>query len=239
MLSIRTFPTLFLALLILTDCSSLQTEEDESPLASANEIPAPSRKRLWNAVVNRFTLKNTISIETKIYFENIITRLYLKENLSTFSVSFIQERTPSFERLCWVLPRKGALIDTSIFPQLNGEHEIAALIAFGYERARLTTFQDRLVEAVNPVDIETSMLINFLTEEDVIAIRNATDVIYQAGYDPRGMIGILEKFPEMPDGKIKLLKDATQQRIFKYPPLVNPAVRTNGFYKFQQEIGKN
>lgn len=224
---------------MLSHCATIPVENRETILTDATELPSPSRQRLWNSVLEQLPLRTNVRPKIRLYFENIMSRLYAPtQDVSSFKIYFSNSKSVSLDNACWVFPGIGVIINLYFIKSLGGENEYAAALAFAYERSRIDTFKDRLVDEINPVPGNASRIINFLTEENMAAIQKTADVLYTAGYDPRSILRMFESFVETPEEKMKLLKEVTQQTINKYPPIVNPVTKTTQFYKIQQEINK-
>jgi hypothetical protein len=88
---------------------------------------------------------------------------------------------------------------------------------------------------------ETGFL-TFTSEEEAEALLEAVDILYKAGFDPRGLISLLAKFEKHPDlspyseEDIPEFLDKIREKIALYVPLRNPIVRTHRFITIQERI---
>ena len=225
--------------LIFNGCATLPDEIDDSPLLTTTEILLQARVRVLDTACATYRFSPANSAVLGEYFESIAMRMYPNDNLGRVTIWFMREKVLSLNRVGYEFPGMRILLDTSFFSKLGGENEIAALIAFVHERARLGSYRDRLAWEINEPVVDYRMITGYFTDEEVTATAAAADALYAAGYDPRGLYGFLDRFPETSDGKMKLLKETAERTIFKHPPLVNPVVRTPRFYTFQREFAKH
>ena len=71
-----------------------------------------------------------------------------------------------------------------------------------------------------------------------------SEILYQAGFDPRGMISLYELYSLSPDHSPyspktrELYIEIMKQEISKLPPLRNPVVRSEEFIFMKQRINK-
>ena len=83
---------------------------------------------------------------------------------------------------------------------------------------------------------------DFTDAQELDAVAGAVMLMYGGGYDPRGMLTLLESFKragvsspyseEMIDHAV----DHARETIDELPPLRNPVVRTDSFFQFQKHL---
>jgi predicted Zn-dependent protease len=87
-------------------------------------------------------------------------------------------------------------------------------------------------------------IFSFSEQDDLDAIDFAVGILYRAGYDPRGLVGYLQKNQEkrgvspFEPGALPKLIERAHETIAQYTPLRNPIVRTESFLKLQKRIRK-
>ena len=93
-------------------------------------------------------------------------------------------------------------------------------------------------------DLGVSGLFSFSDDAQAEAAEAAVDILYKAGYDPRGLVSLWEKFEKNPKqspferGLIPKLLEATRRAIAGYPPLRNPVIRSKAFLAVHKRIQK-
>jgi predicted Zn-dependent protease len=81
-------------------------------------------------------------------------------------------------------------------------------------------------------------------ELNLNAVNPAVEILYQAGYDPRGLVAVWEKLLAHPDRSpyeavlLRKLIEKTRRTIAQYSPLRNPIVRSQDFISIQRRIQK-
>lgn len=74
------------------------------------------------------------------------------------------------------------------------------------------------------------------------ATRDASRLLYEAGYDPRGLVSYLRKLQTqrvgLESGALVQLEGTARDEMSRVPPLRNPVVRTEAFLKLQGRIKK-
>ncbi len=97
-------------------------------------------------------------------------------------------------------------------------------------------------DLASPAFFGSHGLFHFTKEVHIRAFRSAVQMMYQAGYDPRGLVRLFEHYTQMdkrspyPTELLEQGIEAIRQEISKYVPLKNPIVRTPGFYKMKQKV---
>ena len=79
-------------------------------------------------------------------------------------------------------------------------------------------------------------------EQQLEAVQKSIATLYQAGFDPRGVISLLERFQKnlghspYRDQTLTLMMDKARHSIVQYTPLRNPIVRTEEFLVFKKRV---
>ncbi len=86
--------------------------------------------------------------------------------------------------------------------------------------------------------------LRFTESEETEAWVGAVDILYKAGFDPRGLLSLLEKYEKLgtrspyPLKAIPELQEQVRQKISFYVPLRNPVLRSQEFLVIQERIRK-
>lgn len=82
----------------------------------------------------------------------------------------------------------------------------------------------------------------FPISQHLEATREASRILYEAGYDPRGLVSYLRKLQTqrvgLESGALVHMENAARDEISHVPPLRNPVVRTEAFLRVQGRIRK-
>jgi hypothetical protein len=153
------------------------------------------------------------------------------------------------------LPGNRVYLPVGFLRNLEFENEVAALIAveFGHLIGRHAVA--RYEKLRNPQDSEAPLVRSesltaadyfgsngiFAFSPDALeaAFKAAVGILYSAGYDPRGLSGILSRYARAPSrapydpATIARLEEATRLEIANHAPLRNPIVRSQEFVGVQ------
>jgi predicted Zn-dependent protease len=150
------------------------------------------------------------------------------------------------------LPGNRIYLPVELLRELGFENEIAALIAveFGHllgrdSVRRLAELRDPRENAPAPAPARIfgeNGIFAFTEAERIAAAERAVDILYRAGYDPRGLVSVWQKYRAHPDrspldaGTLGKLQEATRRAIATRAPLRNPVVRSAAFITIQKRI---
>ncbi len=135
-------------------------------------------------------------------------------------------------------------IPKSILYAINFENELAAVIAFELaqiERRELAQEMDKNENAALFGDLG---IFHFSQQSRGACIELGTKLMYAAGYDPRGMVAVFQKFSKYylnsstPAGQKELnyyIKQA-QKAKNEFMPSLQPIVRSNDFLRMKKEL---
>lgn len=224
-------------LLAFTACSSVPSEDSPEHAALLANPP----KEIVGRVESAF-LKNVAYIEDaeiKSYLKTIISRLF-PSNKKPYQIAIVSTTTAGYEPSVWVVPGEKIFFDVRILRAMKFENEIASAFALAWERAEGAEFRGRLLREGGKPDPDASFVWQFGELENQRAVEAAVDRIYKAGYDPRGLVNYFDRIPERvkgtPDPENEFLKSKARRTITFYAPLLNPIVRTEGFYKMRKRL---
>jgi beta-barrel assembly-enhancing protease len=85
-------------------------------------------------------------------------------------------------------------------------------------------------------------VLTFSKEEQLEALLEGVEILYRAGFDPRGIVSMMAKFENLESGSPYSLDDIAEfldkirEKIALYVPLRNPIVRTQRFLSIQERI---
>lgn len=85
---------------------------------------------------------------------------------------------------------------------------------------------------------------DFSLETRTMALESAMEFLYQAGFDPRGMVHLLGKYQENPEKSpydeftVKVMMENAWRMIALHAPLRNPIVRSDHFLALFHRIQK-
>jgi len=143
-------------------------------------------------------------------------------------------------------------LSNTILSKLSYENEVAAFIAiqFGHilnrSFVRKASFED---EQTTDSDQMINNYFHYTEDQMQATIDEAILILYQKGYDPRGIGGFFKEYLVQND-KVKYPKEVIQNwinytylRIATYPPLINPVITTKEFTDIKKKLknykGKN
>lgn len=141
------------------------------------------------------------------------------------------------------LPGPRVYVSATLLKTLKFENELAAAVAFELGHVRARTLIKRLSNG-NEALFGAGAVFDFTDVENLAALEPAMEMLYQSGFDPRGMVSLLlryEKDPRkspIPVGQVPGLLENTRRIIALHAPLRNPIVRSERFLAIQQRIQK-
>ncbi len=182
--------------------------------------------------------------------KDIVVQKYLKEtvlkNLKTsLDIKLKIFKKPETNRVNYSLPGLYIYLSLSALKGVEFENELAAMIALQLGHLHHQHVVKK-VKNQNPEEIKDFFgeggLFAYTQEELLEADRYAYQILYSAGYDPRGLISVWSYLAKSPSRAVyskdvlALLIDQTRQMISESAPLRNPIVRTGAFYSIQKRI---
>jgi predicted Zn-dependent protease len=127
-------------------------------------------------------------------------------------------------------------IPRSFLDRVNFENELAALMAY-----QLALVKNReLAKTIERDSARASDLIRGSFDFSREAISSSVDLgirmMYAAGYDPRGMVSLIEKHPEFFVNDREFLVKQAQKTKNEFLPSLQPIVRSNDFLRMKKEL---
>jgi predicted Zn-dependent protease len=121
---------------------------------------------------------------------------------------------------------------------LTGRHAISETASSGVlDVGSLAGDSHRPVDFFSPAGV-----FSFTITQRLEAVREAARLLYESGYDPRGLVSYLRKLQTqrngLESGTLVQLENAARNEMSRVPPLRNPLVRTEAFLKLQGRIRK-
>lgn len=135
-------------------------------------------------------------------------------------------------------------IPKSILYQINFENELAALIALELAQIERRDLAQEMDKNERPILFGDLSIFHFSQKARGESIELGTKLMYAAGYDPRGMVALFQKFhsyfldSSSPAGQKELtyyLKQA-QKAKNDFIPSLQPIVRSNDFLRMKKEL---
>lgn len=171
------------------------------------------------------------------YLEDLATSLVqfssvLRENkVSAQVVEDVSHRWTSY-----AFPGNQIYLSRSLLRSIRFENELAAVIALEFAHLENRDLMVRYEKFKNERDQMTAQkLIEFSPAARIAALELSMEMMYQAGYDQRGMVYLLGRYQKHPDrspydlASIKLLMENARRIIALHAPLRNPIVRSDRF----------
>jgi predicted Zn-dependent protease len=132
----------------------------------------------------------------------------------------------------------------SFLSQVNFENELAALIALQLALVENRELAKSLEKQGQRPILGQGSIFNFSKTAMATSIETGTRMMYAAGYDPRGMVTLIQKHPGIfvePDSASskkdidELIKQA-QKTKNEFMPSLQPIVRSNEFLKMKKDL---
>jgi predicted Zn-dependent protease len=160
----------------------------------------------------------------------------------------------------YALPEGRVYLPLGLLKEFDFENEVAAAIAFQLAHLRKKNlhtrvwdlysgengkpiFSDLMMQAPQSVDFfDANGLFAFTDEMEVATLQEAVRILYQAGYDARGLTALLERFKKNPDqspygpGTLEKLVEQSFRAIALLSPLRNPIVQSHDFLSIRKRI---
>lgn len=173
-------------------------------------------------------------------------------HLPSVEVALIAD--PGGKRASFGLPGGKLYVSIGMLKPLDYENEVAAVLAMELGHLQkeqpqeylkknyadlITT--DRLFSAKKESGIPSVRyqgsggLFDYSEKQDLDAAERAVDILYNAGYDPRGLVTLWQKLEAVPGRSLytpailEKLLESTRRVVALHSPLRNPIVRTQAF----------
>jgi len=215
-------------------CTSTPETLREKGIERISQLPPAARTKIQISLKKNFDVAPTPEIHR--YLSQIALRLLkpLKKNLSP-KIQMVTARDQETQKI-WVIPPEMGFIDQRILKSMEFENEIAALIAFNWERTQDIGFERRFITELDEISPDFRKIYIFTENEDLKAVEGAVDLLYNAGYDPRGLISVFSRKTSVDKDRAPILQEKARRTIAFYKPLINPTVRSQEFYQIRKKL---
>ncbi len=220
----------------------------------------------WVAAYIAQSLEKQVQVEQSAEAERWLCALAAQLSVSPLSMNELPQRCALIRPISghWrsvVIPAQILFVNSSLLRESRFEAEIAAEIALNLghvvrkhiasrvEQEKWSEFTSGSEISLAPVQTHLSLfgpdgVLTYSDQERLEAVEAGVDLMYRAGFDPRGMITLLqiyarnpEKSPDSPQLVGKLIEKA-RRTIALRAPLRNPILRSADFLKIQKGLGK-
>jgi beta-barrel assembly-enhancing protease len=248
------------ALTLVTGCASAPPSPEITPIERVRHDQAVGEK-LHPLLESKLKIKEDSGVTR--YLKSIAVNLAstVPELGSTaVSVRTIQDLNKRWESFS--LPGGRIYLSLGLLKTMKFENEIAAALGFELAHIRRRDAIDRLSMQTRGTDPEQSRndlrlidslperirffgesgVFDFSEEVRLQAAEAAVDLLYRAGYDPRGLVSLWQRFEEQPARSpvsretVARLLEKTRSAIALHAPLRNPVVRSQAFFDMQKRI---
>lgn len=241
-LSWRVWKGFSLIFLLILGCSTPRVSEISSQEVQQQE------DSLGVALAKRFEGEIELVSDSQVsgYLEEIGNLLLSSAPFSNEGSVHIRIIKDLLER--WVnygFPKNQVYLSRTLLRSIKFENELAAAIALELAHLQKRDLMIRYEKVSREISsIQNGELFNFSADARTAALEMAMEMMYQAGFDPRGMVYLLSRYQENP-GKspydevlIKQLMENSWRVISLHAPLRNPIVRSDRFLTLYQRMQK-
>lgn len=217
-----------------TPKKSLSTNED--PFLNIHSVSSQKIDRL---LTNQFLVIE----EHKVlqYLNRVSEQVFKKRNKDSKAprVFLTSSERGTLGVRTWVLPPDKIYLDIKTLKLVKFENEIAALLSFYYERTSVKSFKEKWAAIEDSYTPNLETLFSWNETEDFQSIEASIDSLYYANYDPRSLVSVFSKLEAAQykndfSTPFDLLKSKTTRALSFYPPLINPIVQTDDFYRVKK-----
>jgi hypothetical protein len=239
--------------LVCLGCSTGQPQISSAPLAPAPQAKLDEDRWLRDIATRIRVVKFS---DPKLYLEDIVKTLSTGgsgERANSTRVDLIRD-VEGLWRSIGLPGTSGKMeqihLSLNVLKNIEYENELAGLIAIEIFHARRKTWILRAQQAQSLKLMQDWKKIMFMRqhltnsegERDREAFRSAVHNLYQLGYDPRGLVSLIQIFKKNPDSSpfegvfLDELSNDVRREIAIFPPLRNPIIRSNRFLIFQKRV---
>lgn len=249
----------------LVSCSSSQKA---APITIEEQVRQDNS--IGTALSEKFEkqIKIKKDVEVSVYLKRVADNLASKTEalkISPVGVFVIQDRNDVWKN--YSLPGIRVYLSADLLKSAEFENEVAALIALEYANVLNRNVLRRVEKALasqgerdqpmiakvlfpdlNSTDKSSfdffgaSGLFAYSEQEWLSATEAAVGILYRAGYDPRGLVAVWNRYRDhlknspFESGSLSKFDDRTYLAISANTPLRNPIVRSEAFLKIQKRI---
>ncbi|MGE0614289.1 MAG: hypothetical protein AB7P04_01500 [Bacteriovoracia bacterium] len=133
------------------------------------------------------------------------------------------------------LPGVRLYLSAGVLKRTEYESEVAALIALQLAAIHKRVLMERLAQ-----DPQASLRLS--AAEVLVLIDGAVQILYDSGYDSRGLVSLWDIYAGSPknspytEKQLQSFKEKTHRAIVRFAPLINPIVRTDRFIAVHDRI---
>lgn len=221
--------------------------QDRAPSSVQNEVLQKKVETFTQQIHQGLTLKEDLVLAE--YLKHLALKLMQidasdKKKAQLVKVELLKEDI-------WYstsLPKFSFYLSWNALQKLEFENEVAALIAIQLGHLNLEQFQHRIdatkvktASALPPL-VSFRDILTFSPEEETAAFKEAVRVLYEAGYDARGLVSLLTYYEKniksspLDQETIAKLKEETRREIAVLTPLRNPIVRSQSFLMIRKRF---
>lgn len=159
-----------------------------------------------------------------------------------FEVSVIKQKDRKWRN--FGLPDNRIFLSVDLLRILDFENEVAAVLAVELGHLQGRDIVAKISENKDEVKAlaKTETIFAFSEDVDAAAVEKAVGILYYAGFDPRGLVSLWEKYqnnvissPYDPN-RLKKLLDVTRRKIALNAPLRNPIINSKEFLRIQTRM---
>ena len=193
-----------------------------------------------------------VDVEVAVYLRTLAQKL--SENsveLKSSPVGVLLVANGKKKWMSFSLPGNRIYLSLGLLKKLEFEHEVAAIMAIELAHILRRTPLERLegpTYVQKPVEMESLRffgpdgIFSYSDQAEFEAVKVAAELLYKAGFDSRGLVGVwevlrshLDKSPYGADMLDKLL-EKSREAIALYTPLRNPIVKRDVFISIRKRI---
>lgn len=253
--------------LIMVGCSAVPPREIEITKSRQLQLDNSFGVKLSQEVESYLSLRSDLNVD--VYLRKVAVRLVRSHG--TFSKSPVGVKLHYKRDGRWRnygIPGIRIYLSLDLIKKAENENELAAIMSMQLAHVAHRHLLDQVglsEQMTRQVPLQASGLPNqslpylinrpvirwgpqdsfvYPMDEVVESIATAVELMYQAQYDPRGMLWLWqtykdhsERSPYSPE-QIEAFAQATYKNIVQYSPLRNPIIRTEEFTKIRERIAQ-
>lgn len=222
---------------------------------------------VFSADLNQL-LRSKKDVELDVYLRRELVRIVEAAGgrLAESPLGIQLYKDPAGRQSSYSVPGLRIWISTDALKALRYESELAALLALEVSNVEKGLFLRRVSTLVgDPAEVDRFSLqwtpeelrkalpaapnylgpgglFDFAREEKIAALKRAVSILYDSGFDPRGILSLLERWKAAgpkspwPAEEIEDVREDLRAELNRFPPLRNPVVRSEEFVKILKRI---
>lgn len=235
-------------LVILASCSTTRAPRELSPAEQVQND---------NQIGERFShqfealLRFKKDIEIEIFLKNLshkLAKTYDTVKESPFQIFLIEPPTKKSRIENFSIPGIRIYLSKEIVRNMQFENSLAAMIALEISKVIHRVVMSKIEvaretdENIIPTPYMEPSWFSIPPEKELAVLETAIEILYQANYDPRGLIGLMKNYQEnpsltreSPETLQRYIEDC-YQIVSQYTPLKNPVIRSQEFVGIQGRL---